>query len=88
MGHGKPTSTKRYITADLFHDVSFGAGRFSMAHRMCNFQLSPQHYEDEKKKIFEFGRVNGNPANQILKIIRKHEERHHIKTKFHNIIAC
>jgi hypothetical protein len=39
----------------------------SMAHRMCNFQLSPQNYENEKKKILEIGRVNGYPANQIQK---------------------
>jgi hypothetical protein len=29
---------------------------------MCNFQLSPQNYENEKKKIFEIGRVNGYPS--------------------------
>jgi hypothetical protein len=38
------------------------------------FQLSPQNYENEKKNIFEIGRVHGYLANQIQKIIRKHED--------------
>jgi hypothetical protein len=36
-------------------------------HGMCNFQLSPQNNENENKKIFEIGQVNGYPANQIQK---------------------
>jgi hypothetical protein len=71
----KPTSTQRYITADSYHPQCHKNAAFnSMAHRMCNFQLSPQNYENEKKKILEIGRVNGYPANQIQKIIRKHED--------------
>jgi hypothetical protein len=55
----KPTSTQRYITADSFHPQYYKNAAFnSMAHRMCNFQLSPQNYENKKKKIFEIGRVN------------------------------
>jgi hypothetical protein len=80
----KPTSTQRYIITDSFHPQYHKKAVFnSMAYRMCNFQLSPQNYEHEKKKIFEIGRVNGYPAKQIQKIIRKH----HIKTKPDNIIA-
>jgi hypothetical protein len=42
-----------------------------MAYRMYNFQLSPQNYDDENEKIFDIGRVNGYPANQILKSRKK-----------------
>jgi hypothetical protein len=45
-----------------------------MTQWICNFQVSPQNYESEKKKIFEIGRVNGYPADQIQKIIRKYED--------------
>jgi hypothetical protein len=41
---------------------------------MCHFQLSPKNYENEKKKIIENGRVNGYPADQIQRIINKHED--------------
>jgi hypothetical protein len=63
----KPTSTK---PAQCHKNAAFN----SLPHRMFNFQLSPQNYENEKKKIFEIGRVNSYPANQIQKIIRKHED--------------
>jgi hypothetical protein len=59
----KPTSTQRYITADSFHYKN--AAFNSMTHRMCTFQLSPQNYENKKKKIFEIRRLNGYPVNQI-----------------------
>jgi hypothetical protein len=45
-----------------------------MTQWLCNFQVSPQNYEGEKKNVFKIGRVNGYPANQIQKIIRKHED--------------
>jgi hypothetical protein len=41
----KPTSTKRYITADSFHPQSQKNSVFhSMTHRLCNFNLSEEKY--------------------------------------------
>jgi hypothetical protein len=45
-----------------------------MAQRMFNFQLSPQNYENEKKKIIQIGRVNSYLADQIQRMIRQHED--------------
>jgi hypothetical protein len=55
----KPTSTKRYITADSFHpQFQKNAAFHSMAHRLCNFNLSEEKYLKEKdtkdKKRNEF----------------------------------
>jgi hypothetical protein len=66
---------ERYITADFFHpQCHMNAAFNSMAHRICTFQLSPQNYENENKKIIEIGRVNGYPTDQIQRIIKKHDE--------------
>jgi hypothetical protein len=71
----KPTSTSRYITSDSFHHQSQKNAAFhAMAHRLCNFNLSDENYEREKKKIIEIGRLNGYQSRQIDKIIRKHEK--------------
>jgi hypothetical protein len=45
-----------------------------MAHRICNFNLSDEKYNTEKKRILEIGRVIGLSAKIILKIIREHKE--------------
>jgi hypothetical protein len=46
----------------------------SMVHRICNFNLSDEKYDKEKKRILEMGRVIGYSAKIILKIILEHEE--------------
>jgi hypothetical protein len=74
----KPTSTDRYITADSFHPQSHKDAAFhSMAHRLCNFQLSEENYVREKGRIVEIGRMNGYDPQRINKIIEKHEKVQH-----------
>jgi hypothetical protein len=69
----KLTSTRRYITADSFHPQSHKNAVFhSMAHRLCNFELSPEKFAREKATIIEIGRTNGYPAQNMRKIIDKH----------------
>jgi hypothetical protein len=69
----KPSSTRRYITADSFHPQSHKNAVFhSMAHRLCNFELSPEKFAREKATIIEIGRTNGYPAQNMRKIIDKH----------------
>jgi hypothetical protein len=42
-----------------------------MAHRLCNFELSPEKFAREKATTIEIGRTNGNPAQNMSKIINK-----------------
>jgi hypothetical protein len=43
-----------------------------MAHRLCNFELSPEKFAREKVTIIEIGRTNGYPAQNMRKINDKH----------------
>jgi hypothetical protein len=66
----KPTSTKIYITADTIHPQSRkNANLHSMAHRLCNFNLSEEKYLKEKDTIVQIGKINGYQRE----IIRKYE---------------
>jgi hypothetical protein len=50
----KPTSTKRYITADSFHPQSQKNVVFHlMAHKFCNLNLSEEKYLKEKDTIVQ-----------------------------------
>jgi hypothetical protein len=71
----KPTSTKRYITADSFHPQSQKNAAFhSMAHRLCNFNLSEEKY-------LKKGQHRPNRPNKRLSTNRHPET--HTKTREH-----
>jgi len=72
----KPTSTKRLITSDSYHDVKHKMAAYhSMAHFMVNLPLSEPKVKSETQKIVEIGEVNGFCETNVMDIINKHQQK-------------
>jgi hypothetical protein len=73
---------KRYITADSFHPrFQKNAAFHSMAHRLCNFNLSEEKYLKEKDTIVQIGQINGYQRKNIMKNRRRQELTTLIETR-------
>jgi hypothetical protein len=79
----KPTSIKRYITADSFHSQSQKNAAFhSMAHRLCNYNLSEEKYLEEKDTIVQIGQINSYQRKDILINTKKREHQKKTRTYY------
>lgn len=76
----KPTSTKRLIPNDSFHDRKHKMAAYhSMANFMVSLPLSKEKEDEEIRKIKEFGLINGYNESTISHIIKKHQDKRSLR---------
>ncbi|MBV2145343.1 MAG: hypothetical protein KTM48_01175, partial [Wolbachia endosymbiont of Pissodes strobi] len=69
----KNTATNRYIPNDSFHcDQHKMASFHFLVHRLVNFPLSRERFNNEKETIRNIAKVNGFNTNLINKLINRH----------------
>lgn len=72
----KPTSTMHAITSDSHCPFQYKQAAFhSMAHRLCMFPLSIEHYKNEYDYIKSVAIVNGYSIAMVDNIIKKHAKK-------------
>lgn len=72
----KPTSTKRLIPSDSYHDIKHKLAAYhSMSHFMFSLPLSENKIQSETQKIIDIGKANGYGETTIRNIITKHRNK-------------